>query len=324
MTADTPPVAGPPVVGNGATATATPAWLLQGEVAMCPCACIGTRRKVSFLDKTLDGSAGLLRQVMFNDDIAHQPGVLQRPDPRVKLGGLLVLLLTAALVRAIPVLAGAYLLTVLVAAASRVPVGFFIKRVWLFVPIFTGIVVLPAVFSFITPGDIVLQTWTWNGQSVGITAQGLTAAGLIVTRVALSISLVVLTTMTTPWVALLGALRALHVPRMFVLVVGVAYRYVFLLLGNVTDMYQSRRARTVGAITHDRAAREFVASTAGALIGKSHALSEEVHLAMVARGFRGEARTLHQFHITPADAFAIAAIAAVASAVLLIDHWLIR
>ena len=42
---------------------------------------------------------------------------------------------------------------------SGLPLGFFIKRVWLFIPIFTGIVVLPATFSFITHGDIVVPLW---------------------------------------------------------------------------------------------------------------------------------------------------------------------
>jgi len=33
---------------------------------------------------------------------------------------------------------------------ARLPVGFFVKQVWLFVPIFTGIVVLPATLSWLT------------------------------------------------------------------------------------------------------------------------------------------------------------------------------
>ena len=46
----------------------------------------------------------------------------------------------------------------------------------------------------------------------------------------MSISLVVLLTLTTPWAKLLAALRSLHVPKMFVLIIGMAYRYLFLLL----------------------------------------------------------------------------------------------
>src|SRR3954447_15167818 len=77
---------------------ATPQWLLQGELAMCPCGCIGKRKKGSFVQKTLTGGAGLLRQVMFSEDVAAQRGLLQRVDPRVKLVGLLVLLVATGLV----------------------------------------------------------------------------------------------------------------------------------------------------------------------------------------------------------------------------------
>ncbi|HEY0398890.1 MAG TPA: cobalt transporter CbiM [Acidimicrobiia bacterium] len=282
-------------------ASATPAWLLGAEVGLCPCGCIGKRRKGSFVEKTLDGGAGLLRQAMFSDDTAAEPGLLQRIDPRVKLASLLGLLLTAAVVRNIPVLVAMYLATIGLAAASRLPVGFFVKRVWLFIPIFTGIVVLPATFSFITHGHIVVPLGTWFGHRVGLTSQGLHTAGLMVTRVATSISLVVLLTLTTPWTKLLAALRSLLVPRMFVLVLGMAYRYLFHLLGSVTDMYTARKARMVGAETDVASGRAFVAAGAGALFGKAQALSEEVHMAMVSRGYTGEARGLSRFRMRAVD-----------------------
>ena len=281
--------------------TSTPTWLLDGDLAMCPCGCIGRRKKTGYVEKTIKGSSQLLRQVIFSDESADRAGFLQRIDPRVKLVSLFVLLITAALVRNIPVLLAMYVATLALAAASAIPLGFFIKRVWLFIPIFTGIVVLPATLSIVTPGTIVFPLWTWHGVQQGITEQGLKAAGLIITRVALSISLVVLVTLTTPWVRLLAALRSLGVPRIFILVIGMAYRYIFLLLTSVTDMYDARRARSVGAERHDKTARAFVSATAGALVGKSHTLSEEVHQAMTARGYRGDAKTLHTFHLVALD-----------------------
>jgi energy-coupling factor transporter transmembrane protein EcfT len=142
----------------------------------------------------------------------------------------------------------------------------------------------------------------------------------VISRVATSISLVVLLTLTTPWVRLLAALRSLGVPPMFVLVIGMAYRYVFLLLGTVTDMYTARKARTVGAQAHDRSARQFLSASAGTLFGKAHHLSEEVHQAMVARGYRGNARTVQAFAITRLDVAAVVAVVAAAAAILGGDH----
>jgi cobalt/nickel transport system permease protein len=293
------------------TATATPDWLTQPELGLCPCGCIGRRRKGSFVEKTITGAAGVLRAAMFSDGAATEPGLLQRIDARVKVLALLALLVTAGLVHHVAVLAGMYLATLALALASRLSLSFFVKRVWLFVPVFTGVVVLPATLNLVTPGHIVVPLGTWFGQPVGLTTQGLTSAGLIVTRVATSISLVVLVTLTTSWSRLLAALRALLVPRVFVAVLGMAYRYVFHLLDAVTDMYTARKARTV---TRDRdvaTGRRFVAASAGALFGKAQAVSEEVHLAMLARGYTGDARTLSNARVRVGDlAFGLAALAA--------------
>jgi cobalt/nickel transport system permease protein len=291
---------------------------------MCPCGCIGKRKKGSYLTKTIQGGAHLLQQVMFGEDVAKARGLLQRIDPRVKLLSLIGLLVVAGLSHSMITLAVMYAATLVLASVSALPVGFFIKRVWLFVPIFTGIVVLPAALSVVTPGDIVLTLWHWHGHPHGFTLQGLVAAGRIVARVAVSISLVVLLTLTTPWIKLLAALRSLGVPRIFILIIGMAYRYIFLLLGSVTDMYQARQARTPGTPKHDRSARAFLGASVGALLGKASQLSEEVHQAMTARGFRGDAKTLETQWPRAIDAYYGAAVVVFAAAILIGDHLLGR
>jgi cobalt/nickel transport system permease protein len=279
-------------------AALAPDWLVQSEVGLCPCGCIGKRRKGSFVEKTLTGGATVMRQAMFGEDIATGPGLLQRVDARVKLLSMLGLLVGAALVRNTVVLLGVYALTLVAAAASHLKLSFFIKRVWLFIPVFTGIVVLPATLNIITKGHIVvpLGHW-WFGRRIGMTSQGLQAAALIVSRVAVSISIVVLLTLTTPWAKLMAALRALLVPRMFIQVIGMAYRYIFHLLGSVDDMYTARKSRMVGAEADLKASRSFVSASAGALFGKAHALSEEVHMAMVSRGYTGNARSIDRYRV---------------------------
>ncbi len=297
-----------------------PDWLIQTEVGLCPCGCIGKRKKGSFVEKTLGGGTSLMRQAIFSEDVSAQPGLLQQLDPRVKLVTLVGLLVVTACVRSVPVLVGLYLGTLGLAAASRLSLPFFIKRVWLFIPIFTGIVVLPATLNVITPGTIVVPLGTWFGHQLGVTSEGLHGATIIIVRVAVSISLVVLLTLTTPWTRLLAALRALFVPKMFILVLGMAYRYLFHLLGSVTDMYTARKSRTVNEDTSVTSGRRFVAASGGALFGKAQVLSEEVYLAMVARGYNGNAKALRQLHVRAFDVAWIAACVLAAVAVLGIDR----
>ena len=184
---------------------------------------------------------------MFSDDVAREAGLAPGDRPAGEAGDAASRCSSPRRSCATsPVLAGACTLATLVLAVDvGPPARFFVKRVWLFVPIFTGIVV--------APGDAQLHHARPDRRAprhvvrppAGLTRQGLDAAGLIVTRVAVSISLVVLLTLTTPWNRLLASLRSLFVPRMFVLVLGMTYRYVFHLLNGVTDMYTARKARTV-------------------------------------------------------------------------------
>ena len=285
-------------------ATRAPDWLTSPEPGLCPCGCIGRRQRGDVLEKTIAGGARIVRNALFTDDRARRPGPLQRIDARAKLLALVALLVGAALVHGTIVLLGLYATTVALAILARVGVRSFLVRVWLTVPLFTALVVLPAALEVITPGRVVARVGPF-----AVTEQGLTAAGLIVLRVATSVSLVALVALTTTWHDLLGGLRALHVPRVFVLVVSMAYRYIFQLLGIVDDLFVARRAR-VGRERNPATARAFVVGSAGTLFGRAHVLSEEVHDAMVARGFSGAVRTQRLPRARGSDiAFGLAGIA---------------
>jgi len=302
------------------TAASAPDWLLREEVGLCPCGCVGRRSRRGFVEKTLTGGADVVRQALFSEDISSRRGLLQAIEPRVKLLTMLALLIAAAFVRHVPVLLALYGATLVLAVCSSLRLSFFVRRVWLFVPLFTGLVVAPAALNLVTPGPIVVPLGTWFGHPVGLTRPGLEAAAVIVSRVALSISLVVLLTLTTPWNRLLAALRAVFVPRVFVQVLGMTYRYLFHLVTGVGEMYTARTARTVRRERGVVPGRAFVAATAGALFGKAHALSEEVHLAMVARGYTGSTRVLRPLRPRVVDAAWAAACLAVIIAAVGVDH----
>lgn len=275
-------------------------------------------RKVSVIQRTLQGLSGALMESVFTERVAARPGLLQRTDPRAKVLGIISLLIVAALVRNWQILLAMYLLTLVLAGVSRISIAFFIKRVWLFIPIFAGIIVIPSLFNVFRPGDPLWVIWDfghevtvgpWSlGASVAITKQGLEGAVLLVLRVAVSVSLAVLLTLTTRWSDLLKALRVFFVPRIFILILSMTYRYIFLLLDIAGDMFTARTSRMVGP-SSPKEDRRFVASSMGTLLGKSHAMSEDIHSAMISRGYNGEPMSTHQFHMRLAD-WALSATAA--------------
>jgi energy-coupling factor transporter transmembrane protein EcfT len=90
---------------------------------------------------------------------------------------------------------------------------------------------------------------------------------------------------STPLPKLLRALHHLRVPGVVVTLVAMTYRYIFLLLRLSLEMFQSRRSRLVTNLTPTER-RKLISSTAGVLVTKSYALSQDVYDAMRARGYR--------------------------------------
>jgi cobalt/nickel transport system permease protein len=108
----------------------------------------------------------------------------------------------------------------------------------------------------------------------------------------------------TLWTHILKALSVLGVPVIFIVILGITYRYIFLMLQTAHDMFESRRSRMIGKL-EGHEARQLAAASVGVLLTKSFHLSNEVYLAMQSRGFRGEVDTLDEFQMQPRDWMAL-------------------
>jgi len=265
--------------------------------------------KRGFLERTTASFVDAMEHAFYAEQTARLDGLLQRLDPRVKLLGILALIVPAAASRSFAVIVALFAIAVVLAALSRVSFGVLLKRVWITVLLFTGVIALPA--PFVTPGRVV---WHLPGLGWSVTAQGLASAGYLVLRVETAATLCVLLVLTTPWNHVLKALRVLRVPAVLVTILGMTYRYLFLVLQSAHDMFESRRSRMIGELT-GRERRRVAASSAGVLMSKTFDLSSEVYLAMQSRGWRGDVSSLDEFQIRSFDwamlaAFALVSIAA--------------
>ncbi len=93
-----------------------------------------------------------------------------------------------------------------------------------------------------------------------------------------SLSFGILLVLTTRWTNILAALRWFRVPSVFVTVLGMTYRYIFLLLHSINSMFLARRSRSLGDVLCKREP-PWLGQALGTTMAKSHQLSEEVYLA---------------------------------------------
>jgi cobalt ECF transporter T component CbiQ len=281
-------------------------------------------RGSSFAEKTLLGVSAAVRDSLESARDASLPGLLQTLDPRAKLLAALALVVGVALSRSLVADASVAVLVVVLAAASRLDVGKLVRRTWLVVPLFTAALAIPAVLNVTTPGPELLRLGATPGwlhragwpETLAVTTTGLRTAVQLVLRVGASLSVVALVTRTTPPGELLKAIRALGVPRAFVLVATMTERYILTLAKTIEEMHLALLSRRIRPLASG-ASQAFVTSRMGVVLAKSSKTAEDVHLAMVARGFRGEVRTLEEPRLRGRDLAAVLVAAALAAGVAL-------
>jgi cobalt/nickel transport system permease protein len=261
-----------------------------------------------FLIKTVAGFSTTLESVILNERISAARGLLQSLDPRVKLFTFVLLIVVVGLARSLWILLAVLGLVLVLDLLGRIPLGFFIKRVLLFLPL-TAVIALPALF--ITPGEALWQI----GGRVIISFQGAHTAGFLLLRVLDSISFGLLLILTTPWNRLLLALRWFRLPPLVVDILGMTYRYIFLILHTANAMFLARRSRSLGTFSGSQN-RNWLARTLAATLAKSQHLSEEVYLAMAARGYQGEIQAFSRLQFKSRDLLWFALTLAVAGLLL--------
>jgi cobalt/nickel transport system permease protein len=206
---------------------------------------------------------------------------VHRLDPRAKLVALtgVTLVAVSAPLDAWP----AYAACAAVLAAVAVRAGVGARTLWRRSRAVLPVVLLAAAsVPFLHRGG---QTWELGPLTAS--EAGLAVFGAAAVKAALGTSSAVLLGATTSFPAVLRALEALRVPRLLVLITALAYRYLFVLGGEM------RRMRIALAARGHAPRHALGAGAAGRLVTalflRAHARGERVHLAMAARGWTGRA-----------------------------------
>jgi len=289
-----------------------PDWMKEVDAGQCMCSVVYHGKK-GFVGKTIDGIFGFLQEAFISESFSRRNGLLQSLDPRAKLISILAIVFATSLIGDLRVLIFVYSLTLLFSYLSKIDVLFFIKRVWLFIPIFAGIIAIPMIFNIFFPGDPLVQLVHLGAgshlgpfslpENIFVTRQGVNAAIIFTMRVATSVSAVVLLFLTTPQQILFKSLRTVGVPKLYVLTLEMAYRYIFLLMDLVREMYVAKKARTIKARGMFEE-QKWVGGRIGYTLIRSLDMSEKVHMAMMSRGYNGDVRIMQEFKMHNRDYFA--------------------
>lgn len=221
---------------------------------------------------------------------------LARIEPRAKIAGALALVVSATLLQKPWPLVTLFALALALTISGRLALSRLV-RVWLGVPLFSLAIILPATLNIVTHGPAVLTLWHFApGSEFGpwalpealtITQTGLVVAGRFMLRSLTCVTLVLVLVATTDASVLLNALRRLGMPRVFGMVLTMSHRYLTVLLRAAEEIHLAKLSRTItaGTLRHEQ---RWVAASMGILFRRTHQLAQEVHEAMLSRGYDGD------------------------------------
>lgn len=256
-------------------------------------------QRQDYLGKTLVDVHRVIVEDMYQADITVRPGFLQNIEPRVKILSVAFLLVMSALTRDLLSLAIFQGVLLFVALLSGLRLTSYLGRVWLPALGFSGVAMLPAIFSWITPGEAWLVIYRGLSLQLGsfmlpdelaITYQGVMVAAFVLLRTVTSLGLVILLMKTTRWSILTKALGKLGMPGILVMVLDMTYRYLFLFLLLLDDYLLGRKSRLVGG-EHYHSQLSWVGATLAGFLRLIVEYSREISAAMIARGYTGEIRS---------------------------------
>jgi cobalt/nickel transport system permease protein len=280
-----------------------PSYLLQNAGVQYDSANI-KRARLSFLDKTIMNSASAVKSIYLQAENATKENHIEKINPHIKIIALIyfavVISVVSDPVRQIFITAFIFLLYIL----ARLNIFEVYRKIFIIAFLFGFIVVSPASLNIITPGKIVLNLITFNEpshfwiynipQNIGFTENGFQVVLLVFLRVLNSVSFALLIVFTTPFPSFIKSFKIIGVPDTFLMIISLAYKYIFILSRTIEETYFALKSRLSGNIKNS-SLRKLISGRIFYIFRRSMIIYEYTYFAMVSRGYTGKVK-LHSKH----------------------------
>jgi cobalt/nickel transport system permease protein len=253
--------------------------------------------RLAFLDKTILNSARAAKAIYVQAENSTVQSVIQKINPHIKLISLIYFLFIISIANRIEAQAviTAFIFSLYVLAKLKVFEVY--KRTFLLAFIFGFVIVLPASLNLVTPGRIILNIMTFNKpshfliytipQNIGFTDDGFKVVLLIFLRILNSVSFGMLIVFTTSFPLFVKSFKILGVPDTFLMIITLAYKYIFILSRTIEETYFAFKSRLLGNIKNEKI-REVISGRIFFIFKKSMRFYENTYNAMVSRAYQGK------------------------------------
>lgn len=240
-------------------------------------------------------------------------------DPRVKIPVffLLIVVCVSTPPELFPAFAAYFAIIAITMLLSRVPLSYYLKRLLLVIP-FVFLVALSIPF-LPSDGEIAGSISYGLGQ-LKISSHGLTVFRNVMFKASISVMALSIVSATTPFPDFLKALDAFKVPKIFTMLAGFTFRYIFILVDEVTRMKRARDSRLYGGkwLWHAKVIGQMI----GTLFLRSYERGERVYVAMVSRGYNGTYPSTLKPRLKPSDIMFASAMVTLFAVIRICSQWI--
>ena len=302
-----------------------PSYLLHGPTEPAK-PCKTKRAKLTFLEKTILNSAKAVKSIYLQEENSARGNIIQKINPRIKLISLIYMAIVISIVNnpAAQLLITIFIIILYFIAGLRVFAVY--RKIFFLAFVFGFVVVLPASLNIITPGEIIFNILKFDKasqfliysipQNIGLTRNGLLVVSLVFLRVFNSISFSMLIVFTTPFPAFIKSFKILGVPDTFLMIISLAYKFIFILSRTIEETFFALKSRLSGSIKNSKA-RKLVSGRIFFIFKRSAVIYESTYNAMVSRGYRGKIYLHSQTIFALKDYVALGILVAFGTAVIL-------
>jgi len=255
--------------------------------------------KISFIEKGINQMADVIKSGYLQWETASMDGFFQKIDARIKVLFLLFFVVIVSLEKEIipEVYLGSFFFALVL--ISRLNMFDFYKKVFLLGFLFGFLIAIPSAFNVIVKGEIIFPVlhlsndyhfWVYHiPAEIGITREGLHVVAMLTLRVINSLSVAFLVLNTTTFPDIIKALKVMKVPDSFLMIITLAYKYIFIFAKTVEDMHRAKKSRLASQVSNTDA-RKWAAGRMGFIFNKTRMRCEEIFKAMLSRGFSEEVK----------------------------------
>jgi len=248
------------------------------------------------------------------DKFAYLDSPIHRLDARVKLVATVVFTVFVLLLprQGVSVLLCYAIWPFALLVLGNVPIRFVLRHILIVSP-FIAVLALAMPFYSQAPVSIAFGPFAWT------TTSGWLRCAAIMGKFFVTMALLIALVSTTRFADLLAAMEKMGMPAVLVMQLGFLYRYIFVLIDRAHHMLRARAGRRLRYLGPKREL-----ATAGAMVGSllMHSIDTagRVNIAMEARGFDGQFRTIRRMKMAGRDLI----FAAIFVFVILLLHTVIR